>query len=88
MRKTISEGEQNDLLGEAKLLLEEVAREFFNGNTGRAAHMAEAAFVLAELAQDANPTREEIVTLVSLYELLAEALVSLDELRYTPERDV
>lgn len=79
------EVEQNSLLEEAELLLEEVVRAFFDGDMGRAAQLAHAAYLKVGKAQDANPTREGIVTLVSLYELLSEALVSLDEMRYARE---
>lgn len=54
----MNETEQDGLLEEARPILEEAAREFFNGNIGRAAHLAHGAFTRAGKVQDANPTRE------------------------------
>lgn len=59
------EVEQNSLLVEAKILTEEAAKAFFEGDTGRAADLAYTAFVQAGKVQDANPTRKGIDALMS-----------------------
>lgn len=73
-RKTMNEVEQDGLLEEAKLLLEEAAKEFFDGDIGEAAYLAHAAYVRAANVRDANPTRGGIGALVSRLRYLEGAL--------------
>lgn len=79
------EVEQNDLLEEAKRKLEEAAGAFFDGNIYRAPDLAYAAYRKAVEVEDANPTREGIVTLVSRLAYITDAL---DHFVTTADRDV
>lgn len=60
----MNEDEQDGLLAVAKRLMEEAAGEFFDGNIGRAVHLAFVAYVQARKVQDANSTREGLDALV------------------------
>lgn len=66
----MNEFEQNVLLEEAKLLMEEAARAFFDGRIDRATHMALVAYAM----QDANPTREGLDALMSRLNYMRDAL--------------
>lgn len=83
--RRMNEGEQDGLLGEARILMKEAAGAFFDGNIYRAVHLADVVYVLAWLA-NTNPTREGLDALMSRLAYITDALEHY--LHNTAERDV